>query len=227
MREAADPRKAEIHLRFFKTGKGEYGEGDRFIGITMPVQRAIAAEFRDLAIADAEKLLRSGIHEERMAALLILIHRYRQGDDGLRELIFRLYLDSTAYINNWDLVDASAEHIVGRHLLETGKAPDILFERARSGLLWDRRVAMLACFHYIKKKQFAVPRAVAELLLHDTHDLMHKAVGWMLREIGKRDLETELAFLRAHYHGMPRTMLRYAIEKFPEDLRQRFLAGTE
>ncbi len=225
LRDHSDPKKAVIHSGYFKTGKGEYAEGDRFIGITMPVQRKIASEFAGLPHSDLEKLLHSGIHEERMCALLILIHQYNKGTESERDCFFRFYLKNTAYINNWDLVDVSAEHIVGRHIFENGSNASILFERAASKLLWDRRIAMLASFYFIKKKSFDVPLALAGLLIHDPHDLIHKAVGWMLREIGKRDHDIELTFLEKHYAEMPRTMLRYAIEKFPEKIRKNFLHG--
>ena len=219
----ADPADA-LHLqRFFKTGPGEYGEGDRFLGIRVPTLRRLVRKYRTLPIPDAVELLRSPWHEERLLALLILVDAYRRAGESDRVRIFRAYLDHTAYINNWDLVDLSAEHIVGAHLGPAGT--DRLEELARSDSLWDRRIAMLSTFHFIKKGQFAPTLRLAEILMHDRHDLIHKAVGWMLREVGKRSRDAEDAFLREHYRAMPRTTLRYAIEHYPEEVRKQFLAG--
>lgn len=172
----------------------------------------------------AATLLKSPVHEERLLALFILMHLYKGGQTALKEKIYRLYLENTAYINNWDLVDASAEHIVGHYLLGKDKSP--LYLLAVSEDLWERRIAIVATFCYIKQNQFEETLKIAEMLLQDRHDLIHKAVGWMLREVGKRDRAVEEAFLRSHYKTMPRTMLRYAIEKFPEFLRQAYLKGT-
>lgn len=218
-----DPEKAQIHQRFFKTGPGEYGAGDVFLGIRVPETRKLAGEYQTLSLPETIKLLQSPLHEARQLALFILVRAYGKGDAALQEQIYHLYLQNTRFINNWDLVDASAEHIVGPWLRRQSKAP--LHSLAASELVWERRIAIMATFHYIKKGEFDPTLRIAELLLADKHDLIHKATGWMLREIGKRNLAVEESFLKAHYRQMPRTMLRYAIEKFPEDLRQQYLRG--
>lgn len=220
----ADPSDA-IHLqRFFKTAPGEYGAGDKFLGLRVPALRRLVRDYRQLNDADALEMLASSWHEERLLALMLLVDGYNRGDDSRRERIHRAYLEHTRYINNWDLVDASAEHIVGPHL----EAREIaLLERlARSDDIWERRIAIISTFHFIKRNEFAPTLKIARLLLEDYHDLIHKAVGWMLREVGKRDREVEDAFLKKHYRKMPRTMLRYAIERHPETLRKRYLAGA-
>ena len=176
-----------------------------------------------LPFSEITRLLQASIHEARLLALLILVRAYVQGDASLQEHIFDLYLQNTRYINSWDLVDASAEYIVGSHLRYRSRSP--LSVLAVSNLLWERRISIISTFHYIKHGEFADTLRVAELLLADSEDLIHKAVGWMLREIGKRDHITEEKFLKVHYRIMPRTMLRYAIEKFPEKLRQQYLRG--
>lgn len=210
--------------RFFKTGPGEYGEGDRFLGIRVPVLRRLAKKYEELDLADCRTLLRSPYHEARLLALLILVRAYdRSKDEAKRDAIYRLYLDHTAYINNWDLVDTSAEHIVGRHLVDRDRS--VLYDLARSSSVWERRIAILSTFHYIKAGAFEDTLRLADMLLADSHDLIHKVVGWMLREVGKRDQDVLEAFLRPRYRRMPRTMLRYAIEKFPEELRQKYLRG--
>lgn len=219
----ADPETAAFLQGFFKTGPGEYGEGDLFLGIRVPVVRRVAGQFRTLPLPETTALLRSPQHEARLTALLILVAQYRKGDEFLQQQIYETYLAHTGYVNNWDLVDSSAEHIIGAHLLHRDRAP--LYDLARSPLLWDRRIAILSTFHYIKQRDYADTFGIAEILLHDPHDLIHKAVGWMLREIGNRDLDAVEAFLRTHYRTMPRTMLRYAIERFPEDLRKAYLNG--
>jgi len=219
-----DPQNAEVLKRFFKTGPGEYGEGDVFVGIRVPEIRKLAKEYQALSLSETVKLLQSSIHEARVLALLILVRAYAEGEVSLKEKIYNLYLQYTRFVNNWDLVDISAEHIVGSHLRYRSRVP--LHALAASNLLWERRIAVMATFHYIKHGEFAETLHVAGMLLSDTEDLIHKAVGWMLREIGKRDHAAEEIFLRAHYNLMPRTMLRYAIERFPEDLRQQYLKGT-
>jgi len=224
LRALADPKRAAVHQRFFKTAPGEYGEGDRFLGIRVPVLRKLAREYLAISLAETKNLLASSIHEERFLALLIMVSKYRAGNEEEREAIYRLYLDSTRFINNWDLVDTTAEHIVGDYLRERDRSA--LRRLASSRNLWERRIAILATFHYIKLNSFDETLAIAEALLDDPEDLIHKAVGWMLREIGKRDMRTEERFLRKRYKAMPRTMLRYAIEKFPEPLRQRYLKGN-
>lgn len=223
MQELANEEYAAISRRFFKTGPGEYGEGDQFIGIRVPVLRKLAKEYRELSIRNTDSLLMSPIHEERLLALLILIHCYKKGDDITKQEIYDLYLKRTRFINNWDLVDLSAEHIVGNYLLTRNKKPIHLLSRSRD--LWERRISIIATFCYIKQNQFEETLKISKTLLHDQEDLIHKAVGWMLREIGKRDFSTEEQFLKLHYHKMPRTMLRYAIERFPEELRQDYLKG--
>jgi 3-methyladenine DNA glycosylase AlkD len=223
LRDLADPEDAAILQRFFKTGPGEYGAGDRFLGVRVPALRRLARAHRALSHAETLELLRSEWHEERLLALLLLVQAYARSDPRGREEIYQAYLSHTRYINNWDLVDASAEDIVGRHLGVENSGP--LEQLARSELLWERRIAILATFHFIKQQEFGPTLKVSELLLSDSHDLIHKAVGWMLREVGKRAPEVEVAFLRQHYRRMPRTMLRYAIERFPESVRRQYLAG--
>ena len=219
----ANPKDAEHLQRFFKTGKGQYGEGDQFLGIRVPALRSLVRRFRLLAFEHTLILLRSEWHEQRLLALLLLVEQYRWGTDAEREKIYRAYLDHTEYINNWDLVDSSAEHIVGPQL--NPAKPRVLDPLVRSDSIWERRIAMLATFHWIKQKEFRPALHVAKQLVHDPHDLIHKAVGWMLREVGKRDLAAEESFLREHHGEMPRTMLRYAIERLPERRRQQYLRG--
>lgn len=216
-----DPARARASQRFFKTAEGQYGAGDVFVGITVPALRKLAREAQALPLTEAVRLLRSPLHEARLFALLILVRAYQRGDDALRERIYGLYLKNARHINNWDLVDCSAEHIVGAQVIARDRR--ILHTLAGSALLWERRIAILATFHFIKRGEFAETLRIAERLLGDPEDLIHKAVGWMLREVGKRDLPAEEAFLQAHCRAMPRTMLRYAIEKFPEDVRQGYL----
>ncbi len=209
--------------RFFKTGPGEYGEGDIFIGVRVPVLRKLIKDYLDLPIKEIKLLLQSAIHEERLFALLLLVRISSKADEAANKSIYELYLKSTAYINNWDLVDTSAEHIVGGYLKDKSRAP--LYRLAKSTDLWERRMAIMATFHFIKHHDFSETLQIAKILLIDRHDLIHKAVGWMLREIGNRNLAAEENFLQKHYEKMPRTMLRYAIEKFPEAKRQRYLKG--
>lgn len=223
LRSLADPVRAEHSRRFFKTGPGEYGEGDRFLGIPVPVLRKVARDAAGLPIPETAALLRSPHHEERLLALLLLVRAYERGDAARRDEIFRLYLEHTAWVNNWDLVDTSAPHIVGRHL-ENGDRT-LLRRLASSESVWERRIAILATLHFIRQGEFATTFEIGEVLLEDGHDLIHKAVGWMLREVGERDEAAEERFLRARYRRMPRTMLRYAIERFPPEKRQRYLRG--
>lgn len=223
LKALGDARVAEVSRRFFKTGPGEYGEGDRFRGIRVPVLRSLAKEYEAVAVPDAGRLLGSAFHEDRLLALLILVRLFARGDEALREEIYRLYLKSMRFINNWDLVDSSAEQIVGAHLWEKPRTP--LGRLAKSEDLWERRVAVMATFHFVKRGEFGETLAVARTLLSDREDLIHKAVGWMLREVGNRDLGAEEEFLKEHYGRMPRTMLRYAIERFPEEKRRRYLKG--
>lgn len=219
--------KAQASSRFFKTGEGEYAAGDRFIGVTMPEQRRLAKKFYGLSIRELEKLLQNPIHEFRMTALIILVQQYKKGNVERRKEIYELYLRNTKHINNWDLVDASAEYIVGPWLEGKSEKMQVLEKLAKSQSLWERRIAMLSTFAYIKKGEPASALTLAECLLNDEQDLIQKAVGWMLREIGKRcSLEVEETFLKKHYRQMPRTMLRYAIEHFPEEKRQAYLKGA-
>jgi len=221
MQHLAHPEKAVVLSRFFKTGKGEYGEGDLFLGITVPEQRKIAGKYYLLPLNKLQKLLSSKIHEHRLTALLILVLKYSKADENSREDIFNFYLSNIKHINNWDLVDLSADKILGTHLL--GRDTSILFRMAESRNVWERRIAIMTTFHFIKNNQFRDTLSIAEMLLNDSHDLIHKAVGWMLREIGKRDQETEERFLLKYYTRMPRTMLRYAIEKFDHNKRAFYL----
>ncbi len=223
LKQLADPQKAQFLQGFFKTGPGQYGEGDRFLGIRVPMLRKLARKYRDTPIPEVKKLLVSPLHEERLLALFLLIHAYNRQDDAGRKGIYSTYLQNTSVINNWDLVDASAEHIVGRYLRERSKGP--LYRLARSRVLWERRIAIMATFHYIKHSEFNETLKIADLLLEDPEDLIHKAVGWMLREAGKRHQKTAEDFLKDRYRDMPRTMLRYAIERFPNSKRERYLKG--
>jgi 3-methyladenine DNA glycosylase AlkD len=222
MRALADAGRAEVLQRFFKTAPGEYAAGDRFLGLTVPTVRRLAAEYGDLSLREVTRLLQSPWHEERLLALLLLVRQYRRGDTARRASIYRCYLRHRARINNWDLVDVSAEHIVGAHLRQMDRR--VLRQLAASRVVWDRRIAILSTFHYIKAGEYQETLALARLLINDTHDLMHKAVGWMLREVGKRNLRVEERFLDTYAARMPRTMLRYAIERFPERTRRRYLA---
>ena len=225
LEELIDPEKARFLPRFFRTGPGEYGEGDRFLGVTVPLQRQVARRFAGLDRTEVSRLLASPFHEARLTGLLILVRQFTKAGSAGQEAVVGFYLDHLHAVNNWDLVDLSAPKILGAWLL--GQPPEarrVLHRLARSGDLWQERVAMLATLPLIKADQFAEALAIAEVLLHHEHDLIHKAVGWMLREVGKRDRGTELAFLDAHGETMPRTMLRYAIEKFAPDQRRRYLA---
>jgi len=225
LRALANPAIATHATRFFKTGPGEYGEGDRFLGIRVPVLRRVARERHTTSVATMFALLRSPLHEERLLALLLLVAAYKSADERGRERIYRGYLRSIRrYVSNWDLVDTSAPYIVGQHLENRGRGT--LYALARSTSLWERRVAVLASFWFIKQRDFADALAIAELLLDDEHDLIHKAVGWMLREVGNRDAGVAARFLDRHHRRMPRTMLRYAIEKLPAAQRQAYLEGS-
>lgn len=226
----ASPARANHALRFFKTGKGEYGEGDKFIGVTMPVLRKLAKESIHLNISQLEILLHSKIHEERMLALLILMQQFnlakKDNNKKQQEIIFNFYLSQTSYINNWDLVDVTCRDIIGGFLLEkTKKRKDILIHLSKSDHLWEKRISIVCTWQFIRENQFDYTLRISKILLKDEHDLIHKAVGWMLREVGKKDLQTLMMFLQQHYKKMPRTMLRYAIEKLEEDIRQDFLKG--
>lgn len=222
----ASPQKAEVLKRFFKTGKGQYGEGDIFLGVQVPDLRKIVRKYANIPLDNTLNLLRSKIHEERLIALLIMVEKTKWAKMFERETLFKKYLENTLYINNWDLVDLSADKIVGSYLFE--KPKDILYSLAASENLWERRIAVMATFDFIKKGFYEETLKLARILLNDRHDLIHKAVGWMLREIGKRCSQEVLEqFLLANYKQMPRTMLRYAIERLPEDLRQQYLNGEK
>lgn len=223
IKNQADPNQAVILQRFFKTGKGDYGEGDIFYGIKVPVQRIIAKKFNALSLVDLKELIKSKMHEERLIAAFILIDKYKKGDEKEKKQIFNFYLNNRKGINNWDLVDLSAPKIVGEYLLD--KEKDLLYKFARSNDLWEKRIAILSTQTFIRNHFFEDTLKISEILLNDKHDLIHKAVGWMLREVGNRDIQAEEDFLKKYYKQMPRTMLRYAIEKFPEKKRKDYLDG--
>jgi len=218
-----DKKKAEFLPRYFKTGEGEYGEGDIFIGVVVPKQRIVAKKYKELPLSEIQKLLSSKIHEHRLTALLILTYQFPKAEEKNKKKIVDFYLKNTQRINNWDLIDLSSVEILGEYFLEHPSYKKVLFEFAKSKNLWERRIAIISMLVFIRNRQFTDCLKVAESLLHDKEDLIHKAVGWMLREIGKRDLRTEEEFLKKHYQTMPRTMLRYAIEKFPEEKRKFYL----
>jgi 3-methyladenine DNA glycosylase AlkD len=236
LKKVARADKAEFLPRFFKCGKGEYGEGDVFLGVVVPEQRKIAKKHATLGLSEIKKLLESKFHEARLTGLLILVFKFEKADEKMRKVIYNFYLKNTKRINNWDLVDLTAPRIVGGYLLD--KDRKILYKLSRSKNLWERRIAILATFMFIREGDFKDALKISEILLGDKpastrgdrsstrggHDLIHKAVGWMLREVGKRNLKTEEKFLQKHCGIMPRTMLRYAIEKFPENKRQAYLS---
>jgi 3-methyladenine DNA glycosylase AlkD len=219
----ADENRARSLARYFKTGRGEYGEGDCFLGIPVPAQRKVALRYCSLSLNEVRRLLRSPIHEHRFTALEILVAQYEKGSEESRESIFRFYLDHTKYINNWDLVDTSASYIVGSHLRFGGKA--LLNSLAASPNVWERRIAIVATFAFLRQGKLKDTLRIAAKLLADPHDLIHKAVGWALREAGKTDRIQLLLFLKKHYERMPRTTLRYAVERFPPKERKNLLQG--
>lgn len=223
LRQASDPAKAKVLQGFFKTGKGEYGEGDVFLGVTVPKQRALVKRYwKDLTTEDIEKLLTSKIHEERLMGVLVLVAKFQKGEENEKGKIFSFYLKHTRDINNWDLVDLSAPNIVGEHLQK--RDSKILYRLAKSQSLWERRIAVLSTFAFIKRGKSKDALAISKTLLKDSHDLIHKAVGWMLRETGKRCSQKTLTdFLDQYKARMPRTMLRYAIERLPEKTRKNYL----
>ena len=220
----SDTAHASTMQRYFKTGPGEYAEGDRFIGVRVPQVRQIAKKFRNIPLNEIPVLLASPVHEERLLALIILTLLYPRSGPATQQEIYRLYLQYMPYINNWDLVDVSAMHIVGAHLFRRSREP--LRTLAKSHNLWYRRIAILSTFHFIRKEEYDDTLKIAELLLKDAEDLIHKAVGWMLREVWKRDCAAVEPFLKQHTADMPRTMLRYAIERMPEQLRKKYLDGS-
>jgi 3-methyladenine DNA glycosylase AlkD len=221
LQKLANPQTAIIQQRFFKTAPGEYGEGDIFIGIKVPVLKTLAKEYTNISVDEAEKLLQSEIHEERSLALHFWVKLYQKKNPDQKELIYQRYLQNTDWINNWDLVDATAPHIVGDFLFQRDRK--ILYRLAKSGSLWERRISIIATQFFIRKNDFADTLKIAAMLLNDREDLMHKACGWMLREVGERDLHPLEEFLEKYYQRMPRTMLRYSIEKFPEAKRKSWL----
>jgi 3-methyladenine DNA glycosylase AlkD len=223
LEELKNPEQAKNLQRFFKTGKGEYGEGDIFLGIKVPVQREIAEKYKELNLTKINELLKSKIHEHRLVGLIILVKKYKNSSEREKENLFNFYLNNTKFINNWDLVDLSAPKIVGNFLLNKDKK--ILYTLANSENIWNRRIAIISTFSFIQKMDFEDALAISEILLKDKHDLIQKAVGWALREIGKKDKKILEDFLKFHYKNMPRTMLRYAIEKFPEERRKSYLNG--
>ena len=223
LKAAADPERARTSAWFFKTGEGDYGEGDRFIGIRVPVQRQIAKRHAGISLDAIEELIASPIHEYRTVALEILVAKYKKGSERERQAIFNFYRKQRKWVNNWDLVDGSAPQILGAHLVPGGR--ELLDRMAVSKVLWERRMAIVATMAYIRLDEFDDTFRIAEKLLNDKHDLIHKAVGWMLREVGKRSESALVQFLEAHYEAMPRTALRYAIERFPEERRKRMLRG--
>ena len=218
-----NPAKAKFLQGFFKTGKGEYAEGDIFLGITVPTSRSLAKKYSQISTADAFELLKSKYHEERLIAIFIFTRHFEKGDEKLKTKIVNEYLKNTKLINNWDLVDSSAYKILGKYLLD--KPKDILFKLAKSNLLWDRRISIISTYAFIKAGETATTFQLALQLIDNKEDLMHKGVGWMLREAGKPDPVGLDIFLAEHHKKMPRTMLRYAIEKFPESKRKAFLSG--
>lgn len=224
LKKLANPDIAAHSSRFFKSGKGEYGEGDKFLGIRVPQTRSVVKKYKGLALADCLKLLQSKYHEERLCAVLLLVQMFTKADQTLQKQIYEAYLANTQFINNWDIVDSSAHQIVGAYLEQRKR--NILKTLAKSSSLWERRIAIIATLHFIRLKDFDDTLTISRILLKDKEDLIHKAVGWMLREVGNRNLKTETDFLDQHYQTMPRTMLRYAIEKFTEKQRKQYLQGV-
>ena len=218
-----DPRKAKSYQRFFKTGRGQYGEGDIFIGLMVPDCRKVAVVYRDLSWSQVKQLLSSQYHEERLIAILIMIHQFRAGDGPTQSKIYNHYLKSVRYINNWDLIDLSAPHIPGKYLQSRDRKP--LVQLAKTSHLWKKRISIVSTHTFIKAGDFNTTFEVTDILMHDQHDLIHKAVGWMLREVGKVSASAQKKFLKNRYHKMPRTMLRYAIERFPAGERKKYLLG--
>ncbi len=223
IRALADPKQKETSQGFFKTGKGEYAEDDQFLGIRVPVLRSHAAKFRDTTLQQTLKLLKSVYHEERLLALIMLVQRFGKADEKEQKTIFEKYMANLKYVNNWVLVDSSAHQIVGGFLFSRDRSP--LYTLARAPSLWARRVAIVSTYYFITKGDYKDALALSKLLINDKEPLIHKAVGWMLRETGNRNRETQTSFLKKVYIDMPRTMLRYAIEKYPEKERQKFLKG--
>ena len=219
----ADRERAKSSAWFFKTGKGEYGEGDQFLGIRVPIQRKIAHRYVQLPLLDIERLLKSPIHEHRFTAAEILVARYESAAESERKTVFEFYLRNARRLNNWDLVDTSAPYIVGAHLLQRPR--DALLSLTKSSSVWERRIAIVSTFAFLKQGEMEDTFQLSELLLDDAHELIHKAVGWALRETGKVSRDRLLRFLKEHYEHLPRTTLRYAIEHLPENQRKLVLRG--
>ena len=218
--------KSKILSRFFKTGPGQYSEGDVFLGLKTAETRTVAKKYSEICLPDIAKLLASKIHEYRSAAIIILTHRFKKANLAGKKEIYKFYLKNISGINNWDLVDSSAHKIIGAYLDVSGDSKQILYKLAKSNDLWKKRIAIISTYHFIRKKEFEDALKISKILLNDEHDLIHKAVGWMLREVGNRNMPAEERFLKKYYQKMPRTMLRYAIEKFPETKRQSYLKGS-
>ena len=216
---------AKLLSRYFKTGSGQYGEGDIFLGLKVGQIRNLARKYQNASLLTIEKLLASKIHEERVVAVIILIHQFQKVDLRGKNEIYKFYLKNISGVNNWDLVDISCHKIIGAYLDISGVSREILYKFAKSNNLWKKRISIITTFQFIKKEEFKEALKIAKILLNDKHDLIHKAVGWVLREIGKKDFVTEEQFLKKYYKKMPRTMLRYAIERFPEKKRQAYLKG--
>jgi len=223
LKKLGNEKRSEKTMSFFKTGKGEYGEGDIFIGVSVPEQRQIAKKFINISLLDLENLLQSSIHEFRLTGFFILTYKYEKANDEQKKEIYLLYLKNISFVNNWDIVDTTAPKVIGEYLFEFPDFRDILYKFAKSKNLWKRRIAILSTFTFIKNNDFNDALKISEILLADKHDLIHKAVGWMLREIGKRDLEMEKKFLDKWCLVMPRTMLRYSIEKFSVDMKKYYM----
>lgn len=223
LKSYSNPAKAEHSKRFFKSGPGEYGEGDKFLGITVPNQRKVARKFKNMELNEVQKLLQNEYHEARLTAVMLLVYKIEKANEHVFEEVVQFYLKNLRYVNNWDIVDSSCHQILGRFLFN--KERDLLYELAQSEDIWKKRIAIITCYYFIKRDDFKDALKIAEILLNDDHDLIHKAVGWMLREIGNRNLDAETQFLDQYFKNMPRTMLRYAIEKFDEPLRKHYLHG--
>lgn len=224
LRQTAKKSDALFLQRFFKTGPGEYGQGDTFIGVRVPQTRQTVKRYwQSLSLTDTLKLLKSKVHEERLAAAFVLVKKFQKASEVEQKKLYQAYLKHARWVNNWDIVDSSAEHIVGAYLMDRDQS--ILKKLVRSKNIWERRIAIMSTFHFIRNHQFKKTLELSKILLKDPHDLIHKAVGWMLREIGNRHKKTEVEFLKKHYRLMPRTMLRYAIEKFPQIERKKYLQG--
>lgn len=224
LKKLANKKKAKVLSGFFKTGKGQYGEGDIFLGIIVPTQRKIAKKYKESSFEDIKKLLENKIHECRLTGLLILVEKFNESDESQRKKIADFYLDNIRYVNNWDLVDLSADKILGVYLQDKDKS--ILKKMARSKNLWEKRIAIVSTFAFIKQNKFDDTLEISRILISDKHDLIQKAVGWMLREVGKRNKQAEISFLKRYYTKMPRTTLRYSIERFPDSEKKYYMAKT-